>query len=89
MFKAIHPAGTLETHLVDDQKVGRLDAAGMPCSSSEDIELKDIEALDELVQTIDEDEVRIKKARAALFGVDSIQSINDFEVGSPEAFSPS
>ena len=45
---------------------------GNPCDNATAIEESD--------HSLDEEAVRIKKARAALFGVDSVQSIDDFEV---------
>ncbi|KAK4684660.1 L-lactate dehydrogenase (cytochrome), partial [Tremellales sp. Uapishka_1] len=66
LFKAIHPANTLEEHLTPDQKVGPLSESAI-----------------ESLKTSDPETEKIEEARAKLFGVDSVVSIDDFEVRTP------
>ena len=64
LFKGIHPAGTLEKNLDDNQRVGKLDAA----------------AIAKFQEMYNSEEARIEKARETLFGVDSLVKLSDLEM---------
>nr|XP_031859814.1 uncharacterized protein CI109_004662 [Kwoniella shandongensis]KAA5526886.1 hypothetical protein CI109_004662 [Kwoniella shandongensis] len=63
IFKAIHPTHTVEKNLTSEQLVGRLDDSAIKTFAS----------------TYTDEEKKIGMARAKLFGVDSVVSLDDFE----------
>ncbi|ORX36799.1 L-mandelate dehydrogenase [Kockovaella imperatae] len=63
LFKGIHPAGTLEQNLREEQRMGRLDE----------------DAIAKFRTMNGDEEDRIRKARDSLLGIDSIIVLDDFE----------
>ncbi|KAI9638242.1 L-mandelate dehydrogenase, partial [Dioszegia hungarica] len=63
LFKGIHPVGTLQSNLREDQRMGTLDT----------------EAVQYYANLQGDEDSRIEQARASLIGVDSIITLDDFE----------
>lgn len=82
LYKGIHPPGTLEKYAETAVCIGRLDENGAYAPQARVFghqRKADCSAL-EAANAQTPEEARIEAARAALFGVDSVSSLGDFEV---------